>query len=428
MTQVAAREPLKILLVSRCVVQHRIGGLERHARDLAGELSRRGNCVEVWTTAHEQGMATDEHGGVLTRFLADTPTCIHSPAFGHAVLERLRQPHQFDVLLAESGSATMTMRTLHPPDRPPAIIFMHGTWISEHLSVIAADTGPGKALRFLFKHLPGMAASIIRDRAAFRAERVVCVSEYVAEQCKHFYLVPEEKVRVIPNGIPLPPLPTDQSRLDTRRALGLEQDRTYLLCSGRLATDKAFDRAIRAFAVCSPPESARLLIVGGGPEEQRLRQIAQELRVTDRIIFTGPVPQDSVQAYYNASDILLLPSIRYEGHPYVLIEGAAAGLAVIASNRAGLGSELAGTERAILVKPGDVRELADAMHSLLSNPGLRAQLSANLRAHAEKRYTLEAMVDSVESVIAEILPLGKSQRAEVVNEDAASDLPGVRFG
>jgi phosphatidylinositol alpha-1,6-mannosyltransferase len=394
---------LRLLLVSRAVPAHQLGGLERHARDVARGLADRGHSVEVWTTAHPAGIETASDGGAVVRFFPGTAPAVHSPRFREEVLKELQgKREQFDVLLSESTSASYAIERLEPPARPPAVAMMHGTAVSEALSIIAADRGKGKWLRTLFRVLPARRALAKEEvRMLRRTERVLCVSEYVGRLITDRYRIDAQRVRVVRNGVPLPPLPDEAQRLRARASLGLGAGEPVLLCVGRLARNKGFGLAIRAFGACRGAGRGTLVIVGGGPDEERLRVLAARLK--QRVLFAGPVAPTDVPAYLHAADVLLLPSIRYEGHPYVLIEGAAAGLAVIAANRGGLGSELAGRDIGLLVRPGSVRQLAKAMTKLLSDADLRARLGRNLRAHAERHYAIGAMLDGIERVIREAL-------------------------
>ncbi|MEP0767328.1 MAG: glycosyltransferase family 4 protein [Fimbriimonadia bacterium] len=377
--------------------------MERHARDVAEGLVARGHSVTVWTTAHPAESGCHSNESVFIRYFPDTAPGLHSREFNQAVVQALAEDHSFDLMLVESRSAEAALDRLRPPQRPPAIMFIHGTEVSEELSIIAFDRGPGRYLRLLTQRLPAMLRSLARPRAHFAAERVVCVSQYVADHLASVYLAPPEVLRVVRNGIPLPPMPTQADCRAAREHLGLPQDATIILCIGRLAPDKGFDNAIWAFGRVQRDYPCLLLIVGGGPDEERLRSLVASLGLGKVVRFAGEVPQAATPPYYAASDILLLPGVRYEGHPYVLVEGAAMGLAVIASDRAGLGSELAGEKIALTIRPGSVDDLADALRTLLGSAELRRRMGGALRRHAERHYTLDAMLDGIEAVMSELL-------------------------
>lgn len=395
--------PLRLLLVTRAYTTHRIGGLERHARDLAEGMAARGHTVTVWTTAHPSQPGCTSDGGVSIRYFPNTAPGLRSREFGEAVAQALADDAaSFDLMLVESLSAEIALARLRPPSRPPAIMFIHGTEVSEEMSVIAFDRGPGRYLRLLTQRLPAIVRSLSRARAHFAAERVVCVSQYLADHLASVYLAPPEVLRVVRNGIPLPPLPSPADRQLARDHLGLPRDATVILCIGRLAPDKGFDTAIAAIERVHREAPCLLHIVGGGPDEQRLRSQAASLGLGDVVRFAGEVPQCATPPYYAASDILLLPGMRYEGHPYVLVEGAAMGLAVVASDRAGLGSELASEEIALTIRPGSVDDLADAVKALLTSHDLRRRIGSALRRYAERNYSIDVMLDGVERIMAEL--------------------------
>jgi len=264
----------------------------------------------------------------------------------------------------------------------------------------------GKPLRIVTLYASQILRSALLGRDDMCAERILCVGTYVAEQLARAYLVPSDRIRVVPNGIHLPTMPSLDDRLRMRQALRLPTDETLVLCVGRLARDKAFDAAIRAFAEARAGVCARLVIVGAGPEEDALKKLAADLLPEGTVVFVGRVPQDEVIDYYTACDILLLPSLRFEGHPYVLVEAAGAGLAVVGVNRGGVGKELSGKDLAILVRPGSVFELSEAICALLEDRALREALGRNLRRYAEQHYTMDAMLDQIEESIQEMANTG----------------------
>ncbi|POX56176.1 glycosyl transferase [Streptomyces sp. Ru71] len=146
--------------------------------------------------------------------------------------------------------------------------------------------------------------------------------------------VPASRVAVVPNGIDVDRFRFDPvRRLRARRRLGLSEDAYVVGGIGRLAAAKRFDVLIRALALL--PGDCRLLLVGGGPEEGRLRGAAHEAGVGDRVLFTGerpaapdggPVPD--LPSLACAMDVLASPSPE-EAFGLAVVEGLAAGLPVL---------------------------------------------------------------------------------------------------
>jgi len=162
----------------------------------------------------------------------------------------------------------------------------------------------------------------------------VAVSPSVAERLRHWG-VPGPRIRVIPNGIDAPRFRFDEvGRKEARAFYGLPEDAYVVGGVGRLAPDKRFDLLVRALSRL--PGDARLLLVGGGPEEESLRRTARGLGVADRVVLTGerpyqPGPRDSAPGLVDllsAMDVLASPSAE-EAFGLAVVEALAAGLPVL---------------------------------------------------------------------------------------------------
>ena len=170
-----------------------------------------------------------------------------------------------------------------------------------------------------------------------------------------------------------------------------------ILAVGRLVPDKNLDALISAFGEAGFGEGeAELEIRGTGPLEDELRAHAEGLGLPVR--FPGPAPPGELGSVYAASHALALVS-TYEPFGVTLREGAAAGLPLIASRRAGaVGDVAVDGENAIVVDPEDRGQIAAALRRLVREPELRERLAAGSRAVTE-RHPPEADVEAWERAI-----------------------------
>lgn len=145
------------------------------------------------------------------------------------------------------------------------------------------------------------------------------------------------------------------------------------LTVGRLHPIKGYPQLLRACRELRDRGLVwRLRMVGDGPERESLQRSARELGLTDMIEFAGPVSQDAIQEHYDWADAMVMSSFM-EGVPVVLMEAMAKQLGVIAPRVGGIPELVAEGVHGLLVPPGSVADLADAMAVLAENPALAAQ-------------------------------------------------------
>lgn len=144
---------------------------------------------------------------------------------------------------------------------------------------------------------------------------------------------------------------------------------------------------ILAFArVAARCPEARLLLVGGGRGyDQPLRALVRELRLDDRVVFTGPVHPDRVAGHLALSDVFCLVS-SYEGMPMVVLEAMLAGKAVVATDRWGQRDLLAGGA-GVLVPVDDIPATARALEALVRDPERRRLLGDAARDRVTREYS-----------------------------------------
>jgi glycosyltransferase involved in cell wall biosynthesis len=160
----------------------------------------------------------------------------------------------------------------------------------------------------------------------------VAVSPTVADRLRGWG-VPEPRIEVVPNGIDLARFRFDPAaRLRTRRRLGLPDDAFVVGGVGRLTAGKRFDVVLRALARLPPDHW--LLLVGGGPEENVLRRLAQQAGVADRVLFAGERPYvadgsggPDLPSLVCAMDVFVSPSPE-ETFGLAVVEALASGLPV----------------------------------------------------------------------------------------------------
>ena len=191
-----------------------------------------------------------------------------------------------------------------------------------------------------------------------------------------------------------PDLPTD----DLRERYGVG-DRPLVVCVSRLVPRKGQDVLIEGMSeVRRRVPDATLLIVGGGPYEDHLRDLAGEAP-EGSVIFAGQVSEGELPRHYAVGDVFAMPcrtrlgGLEVEGWGNVFIEAAACGRPVVVGDSGGAREALVDGETGILVDGADVASVADAVASLLGDPALARRMGEAGRARVERSHTWPAIAE-----------------------------------
>jgi glycosyltransferase involved in cell wall biosynthesis len=212
-------------------------------------------------------------------------------------------------------------------------------------------------------------------RAARRAEAVIAVSRHTATDLVRLTRVPPERVHVVPAAVSVP-----EGDLDPEPVLRrLRIPRPYLLFAGTLEPRKNLVRLVRAYRRAALRIPHALVITG--PLGWRVQRLHRELAVPGRgrVVVTGRVAAADLDALFRGADGFCYPSL-YEGFGMPVLEAMARGIPVITSTASSL-PEVAG-DAAVLVDPRSVRDLSDAIETLVSDREEAGRLAAMGRSRA----------------------------------------------
>jgi glycogen synthase len=168
-----------------------------------------------------------------------------------------------------------------------------------------------------------------------------------------------------------------------------------VLFVGRLASQKGVGTLVSAAALLKHP-SARVLLVGDGPERKALERRARRIGVGDRVRFEGFLAHDRLPAAMAHADVLVLPSL-YEELGTVLLEAVQAGLPVVASRTGGIPDVIEDGANGLLVPPGEPEAFARAIDRLLADRDLARRLSEEAKERG-KDYDWEVLAERVLAV------------------------------
>lgn len=247
--------------------------------------------------------------------------------------------------------------------------------------------------------LPAAARALGAGKARYIAVSGTLAGELVALG------IPRQQISVIHNGIdPAPFERAAAERPPRHRAEG----ETIVGTAARFAPQKGLTYFLQAAAALAPlfPEM-RFLVIGDGPGRLALERQALQLGLSGRLSFCGHC--SDVARRLADIDIFVLPSLT-EGSPLALLEAAAAGCAVVASDVGGLPEVITGGVHGLLVPPADAAALARAIAALARDPARARRLARACRERIAGRFTLEKMLSRT-AALYDQLPGGARRRA-----------------
>jgi glycosyltransferase involved in cell wall biosynthesis len=379
----SSRQRVKVLHLGK--FDGDVGGIERYVRALLGGLPEDMQAINLVANDVPR---TDEHRQF--RYLtvrAASHGVVASVAIAPSMpllARRLQREHRFDIV------------HLHFPDP---------------LGQVTAMTLPRSVKRVISWH-----SDIVKQRAALALYRpfldafVHDVDAIIGATPQHFSASqqmapgkPGQLREVIPYGFDADAFGwTDAARRRRAELDAQPRARLVIFTVGRHVYYKGFDVLIRALRSVD----ADLWIGGRGPLTESLRQQARDAGVADRVRFLGFIPDDELVAYYEACDIFCMPSTeRAEQFGLVQLEAMHCGKPVVAT-RLGTGVEYVTQDgvTGLLVEPGKVEALAEALNRLLGDANLRARLGAAGRQRVEREFSVRQMIEKTAALYRRLAP------------------------
>jgi glycosyltransferase involved in cell wall biosynthesis len=235
-----------------------------------------------------------------------------------------------------------------------------------------------------------------RSRIAVRSvDWVVACSDHVAESLIENVGVDAKTIRTMANPLDVESIRT-RAELSRRRR---ESDARAVLCKvARLDEIKDHETVLRSVAMLRERgRDVRLLLVGTGPTESRLRLRVEALRIADHVEFLGD--RRDTPEILGSADLFVFGMTWNEGFGIALAEAMAAGTPIVCTDAGPAAEVLAGGRAGLLVSPGDSVAMADAIERLLDNELVRAELADEARAVATLRHDVGRLRRELQEVL-----------------------------
>lgn len=218
-----------------------------------------------------------------------------------------------------------------------------------------------------------------------KADRVIVHSRWMAGWVERWGVQPS-RLAVIPNGVEPP-----EALVPATIPLSTP---VKLVTAARLTAWKGIDQLIAAVA---GQHALGLVVVGDGPDRDRLEQVAMETGASDRVFFAGRRSRDETLGIMASCDIFVLNS-TWEGLPHAVLDAMVLGMPLIATAVGGVPEAVTDGRSGLLIPPSDSDALRGALGRLASSKDERARLAAGARRAAED-FTISRVADATEALL-----------------------------
>lgn len=387
-----AGRALRLCVVSQDYPPGAVPGIGRASYTLATGLAAAGHLVHVITESRTGHSTVDLEDGVWVHRLVSaprgTPPIEHlpQPRWDRAVsvLEEIQRLGEFvwiDEVFVPNWDAEGLAVILDRRFR---------TCLYAYTPVLAV----GEVDTRLDPAHPAVAALATAERMSYEMADLVMVSfPETLRELERLYAVriPDARAAIVPLGLP-----------DVAAQSSPERgDHVEIVFVGRLEPRKGADTLLRVIpGLCARYPNVRFTLIGddtitpaaGEPSYRHQFERTVLPEILERVTFTGPVPDDELNAALARCDIFVAPS-RFESFGLMNLEAMRVGKPVVSTTVNGIKSVLRDGEDGALVPPGDPGALAAALGRLIEDPAERARLGHNGRASFESKFTVERMVE-----------------------------------
>lgn len=319
------------------------GGVERGTLDVAQTLIAQGHEALV-ASAGGPLVARLESLGATHITLPLANKCPWTLMTNARALRRLIVDRKIDLVHARSRAPAWSAHWAARKAGIPFVTTFHGTY------------GLGGPFKQLYNGI------------MVKGDRVIAVSNFIADHIRTHYRVNPEHLRLIPRGVDEtlfdPTRQGDTDRQNQRSQWGIPLDTPVVLMPGRLSRTKGCDLLIQALALLDKPVHAVFLGSSDTHLMTSLTQLAQDLGVTDRVHFMPPT--DQVPQAYGAADVVLSASLKPEAFGRTVLEAQAMGIPIIAPAHGGALELIDPDHTGWLFPPGDKKALANTLEYVLN--------------------------------------------------------------
>ena len=312
----------------------------------------------------------------------------------------------FDVALAHGPMTAVGIARARLP--APLVLVFHASHARElRFTRRRLRWGRDRLVAYLNEPL----TSVLEKAAVRRSTRILALSEYSDGLIATDHPAHRHKIRAVSGGVDVDWFCPGDGRQGARQRLGLVGDRRLLVAVRRAEPRLGLDRLLRAVASLEERDTVGLAVVGGGMLTDELVRLSGELGLDDRTRFLGRVSDSELRDWYRAADLVVLPTVAYEGFGMVTAEALAAGTPVVGTPVGATPELLVPLDPRLLAAGSDPDALAAAIRNAFTFAD--AEFGGRCRTYAAARFDWNRVIVGWEDALTDAALTPDTVRSQV---------------
>lgn len=410
--------PMKIVMLAEVSAVRVIGGAERVLQEQVLGLARRGHVLSVVARAPEgDERPAVEVGGVTEhRYRASRRSepafVLSSLAGSRAGFDRALAGGRADAAVIHQSLAGLGALLRRRSGAGVWAYVCHSLAHEEYLTRVP----PGATAAERARRALNARVRLWCERAVLRrCAPVFVLSEFMKRRVAAAHGIAEERIVLAPGGADLARFVPAVDPVAVRERLGLPLKKVLLVTVRNLVPRMGLEHLVRAIALLGEEGRDLLLLVGGeGRLRPALEALIAELGLDDRVRLLGFVPEEDLPRYYQAADLMVLPTQELEGFGLVTVEALACGTPVFGTPVGAIPEVLARVDPSLVAEGTGPEALARGLRRILmrfrDRPGEHERLSQLGRALVESDYTWERHCGRIEAALREAVERAGARR------------------
>ncbi len=399
---------MNIVILAEVSAKRVIGGAERVLRQQASGLADLGHRVTILTRAPRGDSRACVDIGSIKEYRYDVSrqheiTFVQSSvAESVRVFDQVCAAHPPDAVLihqALAGLGPITRRFATAP------VWVYVCLSLAHEEYLTRNDRPPSLLGGVRRRVNSWARRRIEGSVMRRCHRVLVLSEFMRKRVVGIHAVPEQEVHLVPGAADPAQFTPATDRAAVRDALKLPRRGLLFFTVRNLVPRMGLDNLVRAVAALPTEVRQDLLVLigGDGPLRPYLESLIREHHLFPHVRLLGFVREEQLTAYYQAADLVLMPTAQLEGFGLVTVEALACGTPVLGTPVAATPEILLKVDRSLVAEGADALSLARSLRRLIrrfrENPEFHGQLARRGRLLVEREYNWRQHCLMIEQVL-----------------------------